>query len=104
MKTPTMNARATLAQVNGHNALSNGAVPLPTMKGKNKMANGYPKMTNGHGASGPVDPETVKESMIATIDTQARPLSRMDKNEFMREVVMLIHVSGLRLHSKNLVC
>jgi len=103
MKTPTMNARATLAQVNGHNPLSNGAVPLPTVKGKIKMANGYPKITNGHGASGPVDPDTVKESMIATIDTQARPLFRMDKNEFMREVVMLIHVSGLRLLSKTLV-
>ena len=88
MKTPTMTARATLANVNG-----NGISPHnnSNSKGKGKMAvNGHSKKLNGH-VNG-VDAAIVNESLITTIETQPHPVASMTRNDFVKEVLTLIHV------------
>ncbi|KAF8970237.1 hypothetical protein BDZ97DRAFT_133396 [Flammula alnicola] len=83
MKTPTMTARATLAYVNG-----NGNGVLSPNKGKGKAVNGRTKM-NGH-VNG-VDAETVGESVIAALEVQPYPVGKMERMEFVKEVLTLIH-------------
>jgi hypothetical protein len=83
IKTPTMTATLTLA---GHDADSSTG-----SRAKHKIPNGYPKL-NGHGAASTLDPKVVKDSIVHAIEAQARPVSPLQKNEFMREVVNLIHV------------
>ncbi|KIM42365.1 hypothetical protein M413DRAFT_132496 [Hebeloma cylindrosporum] len=87
MKTPTMTARATLASLNG-----NGISPHnnSNSKGKGKMAvNGHAKKLNGH-VNG-VDAKVVNESLITTIETQPHPVAKMARNDFVKEVLTLIH-------------
>ncbi len=83
IKTPTMTATLTLT---GHDVNSSTG-----SKAKHKIPNGYSKL-NGHAAPSTPDPEAVKDSIVHAIEAQAQPVSPVDKNEFMREVVNLIHV------------
>ena len=88
MKTPTMTARATLSNFNG-----NGISPHnnSNSKGKGKMAvNGHSTKLNGH-VNG-VDANIVNESLITTIETQPHPVPSMTRNDFVKEVLTLIHV------------
>jgi len=88
MKTPTMTTRATLANVNG-----NGILPHNNSNsyGKGKMAvNGHAKKLNGH--VNVVDAKVVNESLITTIETQPHPVAKMARNDFVKEVLTLIHV------------
>ena len=90
LKTPTM---ATTIP-SGHNTISTNV-----SKGTGKLVNGHAK-TNG--VYSPIDQEAVKDSIIHAIEAQAQPISSVDKNEFMREVVALIHVSVTLLLSRVL--
>ena len=81
LKTPTM---ATTIPP-GYNTISDNA-----SKGTGKLVNGHSK-TNG--VFSPIDREAAKDSIIHAIEAQAQPIPSTDKNEFMREVVALIHVS-----------
>lgn len=88
MKTPTMTAKATLTNVNG-----NGILPHnnSNFKGKGKMmVNGHAKNLNGH-VNG-VDAKVVNDSLITTIETQPQPVAKMTRNDFVKEVLTLIHV------------
>ncbi|PPQ93754.1 hypothetical protein CVT25_008134 [Psilocybe cyanescens] len=85
MKTPTMNANVLLGHANG-----NGYSHTPSPhKGKGKaMANGRTKL-NGH--TNRVDAEIVSDSLVAAIDAQPQPIAKLERNEFVKEVLTLIH-------------
>jgi hypothetical protein len=88
MKTPTMTARATLVNVNG-----NGILPHNNSNSKVKgktAVNGHAKKMNGH-VNG-VDAKIVNDSLITTIETQPHPVAKMTRNDFVKEVLTLIHV------------
>lgn len=79
--TPTMTTSLTLA---GHDTSSSIA-----SKAKHKVPNGHSKV---NGSASIFDHEAVKDSIIHAFEVQTRPVSPMNKKEFMREVVTLIHV------------
>ncbi|KDR72611.1 hypothetical protein GALMADRAFT_756244 [Galerina marginata CBS 339.88] len=87
MKTPTMNANAVLGHVNGS---SNGFTYTSSPhKGKGKaVVNGRPK-TNGSASA--VDAQAAGESIVAALEALPLPLKRMERNEFVKEVLTLIH-------------
>ena len=77
----------------GHTQNENGMVHAhsrPVSKGKTQMQG---KGNVGMAVNGPVDGERVKESLIAAVSAQARKPVTMERNEFVREVLTLIHVS-----------
>ena len=45
--------------------------------------------------NGGVDAESVRESIVTALEAQPKPVGRMEKNEFVREVLALIRVSCL---------
>jgi hypothetical protein len=49
--------------------------------------------------NGSVDGDCVRESIVTALDAQSKPVGRMEKNEFVREVLALIRVSGLYYRS-----
>ncbi|KAH9477718.1 hypothetical protein JR316_0009944 [Psilocybe cubensis] len=86
MKTPTMNANVLLGHANGHGYNSNIASPN---KGKGKaVPNGRAK-ANGHATQ--VDAEAVSGSLLAAVEAQPNPIGKMERNEFVKEVLTLIH-------------
>ncbi|CAA7268390.1 unnamed protein product [Cyclocybe aegerita] len=89
MKTPTMTARATLAgNTNTHYVNGNG---LHSVKGKERAVNGFVKHNSaGTGAFA----EEMKETFLGALGAPARPNGRLEKNEFVRGVMDLIHDAG----------
>ena len=87
MKTPTMNANAVLGQINGYSHVSNASLP-PKGKGKAVM-NGRAK-TNGYVNN--LDAETVTDSMITALGRQPNSMSRLERNEFAKQLLTLIQV------------
>lgn len=89
MKTPTMNANAVLGHING-----NGSAHASTQqngKGKGPVSvNGRAKL-NGHISR--VDSGVVSDSLVAAVAAQPHPIGKLERNEFVKQVLTLIHVS-----------
>jgi hypothetical protein len=96
MRTPTT-AKATLGNagkyVNGISAapaVTASAQAYTQAKAKG-ASNGVLPMKRTQ--NGGVDAECVRESIVTTLEAQPKPVGRMEKNEFVREVLALIRVS-----------
>ena len=89
MMTPTMSGKANgaggkgrkLAPMNGSAAKVNGHVER----------NGHVGAVEGNG-NGHVDASLVRGSIVAAMNAQPRVAPGMERNEFVREVLTLIHV------------
>ena len=99
MRTPTT-AKATLGNagkyVNGISATPAVTTAAPSgqayTQAKAKGAsNGISPMKRTQ--NGGVDAEIVRESMVAALEAQPKPVGRMGRNDFVREVLALIRVS-----------
>ena len=99
MRTPTT-AKATLGNagkyVNGISAAPAVTAPAPSAQAytqaKSKGAsNGVLPMKRSQ--NGGVDADCVRESIVTALEAQPKPVGRMERNEFVREVLALIRVS-----------
>ena len=99
MRTPTT-AKATLGNAGKYvNGIS--AAPAVTTKAPSAQAytqakakgtlNGVSPMKRTQNCG--VDAECVRESMVAALEAQPKPVGRVERNEFVREVLALIRVS-----------
>ena len=112
MKTPTMTAKATLGNagkyINGTSAPAVTAFAPPAQAYTPAKAKGA---SNGilspmkRAQNGSVDVECIRESIVTALEAQPKPVGRMERSEFIREVLGLIHVSCSRIinHSGFLV-
>jgi hypothetical protein len=98
MRTPTT-AKATLGNagkyVNGISAAPTVTATAPsaqayTQAKAKRSSNGVSSMKRTQNG---VDAEYVRESMVTALEAQPKPVGRMEKNEFVREVLALIRVS-----------
>ena len=103
MRTPTT-AKATLGNagkyVNGISAAPAVTATAPSTQAytqaKSKGAsNGVLPMKRSQ--NGGVDADCVRESIVTALEAQPKPVGRMERNEFVREVLALIRVSCSRL-------
>ena len=102
MRTPTT-AKATLGNagkyVNGISAAPAVTAMVPSSQAytpaKAKGASNGVSLTK-RTQNGGVDAESVRESMVTALEAQPKPVGRMEKNEFVREVLALIRVSYYR--------
>ncbi|KAJ2919022.1 hypothetical protein MD484_g1448, partial [Candolleomyces efflorescens] len=88
VQTPTMGGRQLTSgtvKVNGRSVL--GVPTTPSSKGKKAAVNGVSGAATT--TNGKVDPELVKSSLVRAI--QPRGFGRLDRNDFVREVLTLIH-------------
>jgi hypothetical protein len=100
MRTPTMTAKATLGNtgkyVNGTSATAATApsAQVYTQAKAKRTSNGVVSPMKGT-QNGGVDVEYVGQSLVAAVEAQPKPVGRMEKDEFVRKVLELIHVSYL---------
>ena len=99
MRTPTT-AKATLGNagkyVNGISAAPAVTATAPSAQAYTQAkakgtSNGVSPMKKTQNCC--VDAESVRESMVAALEAQPKPVGRMERNEFVREVLALIRVS-----------
>ena len=97
MRTPTT-AKSTLGNagkyVNGISATPavTATVQAYTQAKAKGAPNGISPMKRAQ--NGSVDAEYVRESIVTALEAQPKPVGRMEKNEFIREVLALIRVSS----------
>ena len=99
MRTPTT-AKATLGNAGKY---VNGISAAPAITATAPLAQAYTQAkfkgaSNGvlpmkKTQNGGVDADCVKESIVTALEAQPKPVGRMEKNEFVREVLALIRVS-----------
>ena len=99
MRTPKT-AKATLGNAGKH---VNGISAAPAVTATAPSAQAYTQAktkgaSNGvlpmkRTQNGGVDAESVRESIVTALEAQPNPVGRMEKNEFVREVLALIRVS-----------
>ena len=102
MKTPTMTAKAILGNA-GKYINGTAASPVVTAAAPSTQACAPTKakvMSNGvspmkRTQNGGLDVECVRESIVAAVEGQTKPMGRLERNDFVREVVALILVSYL---------
>lgn len=100
MRTPTMTAKATLGNageyLNGTSAAPSVTATVPSAQAytqaKIKGASNGVSPVKGT-QNGCVDVERVRESIIFAVEAQPKAVERMEKSEFVRQVLALIHVS-----------
>ena len=102
MRTPTMTAKATLGNsgkyVNGTSTVPSVTATAPPAQAYTQVktkgtSNGVSSMKRTQ--KGGVDAECVRESIVTALEAQPRPVVKMEKNEFVRELLALIRVSHL---------
>ena len=100
MKTPTMTAKAILGNagkyVNGTSTTPGTAPPAQayTQVKTRGASNGISPMKR---AQNGVDAKCVRESIVAALEAQPMPVGRMERSDFVREVLTLIRVSHSRI-------
>lgn len=73
--------------------------PPHIVNGKGKTPVKAPSFPLANGPKVSVNPDTVKDSIISTFSSQDANMSGMARNEFVREVLTLIHVSFMSVSS-----
>ena len=100
MRTPTMTTKATLGHagkyVNGTSAAPAVTTTTPSVKAytqakANEALNGVSPMARTQNSG--VDAECVRESIVTALEALPKPIGRVERIEFVREVLALIRVS-----------